>query len=306
MLKASLVTKQEMKKLLGTRRKDSCKNDYGHIFVLAGSPGMTGAATLASQAVMRVGAGLVTLGIPKTLNPILEVKLTEVMTLPLPETEDGKVSKNAYDEIIQFLDKRRVSTLIIGPGLSTSEETMQLVKKIIENVELPCVLDADGINAFKEESGTRENKWQIPELKTAKSKLVITPHPGELGRLINESVQNIQQDRVKYATSFAKENGVIVVLKGYQTVITNGIQVFINPTGNPGMATAGCGDVLAGIIGGLIAQLKDKSLLETAKLGVYLHGLAGDLAAQDKTEMGLIASDVLENIPLAIKKLRGK
>ncbi|MFH1239347.1 MAG: NAD(P)H-hydrate dehydratase [bacterium] len=305
-MKESLVSRNEMKKLLPTRRKETFKNDYGHILVLAGSPGMTGAAVLACQAAMRAGAGLVTLGIPASLNPILEVKLTEVMTLPLAETGEGKLAEKAVEKIFQFIEQRKVSTLIIGPGLSTAEETCLLVKEIIRDIQLPCVLDADGLNAFKDESARNEKRWTIPELKEAKARLILTPHPGELGRLINENPADIQEDRVKYAVNFAKENKTILVLKGYRTVITDGTNVFINPTGNPGMATAGCGDVLSGMIGGFIAQMGAESLLAATSLGVYLHGLAGDLAASEKTETALMAGDVLENIPAAIKKLKGR
>lgn len=309
MTKGSFITKKEIKKMLSKRDKNTCKNDYGHVFILAGSVGMTGAAVLASQAAMRIGAGLVTLGIPESLNSIVEMKLTEVMTLPLPQTKEGNVDKNAYNKILQFIEKRKVSSLIVGPGLSCGQQTVRLVKKIIQNIELPCILDADGINALEGQTQystsvfNRTQTWQIPELNKAKATIIMTPHPGELGRLINESSRNIQKDRIRYATRFAQKNDVIVVLKGYQTIITNGIRTFVNPTGNPGMATAGCGDVLTGMIGGLINQVEGKNLLKAAILGVYLHGLAGDLAARDKTEPGLIATDILERIPQAIKKV---
>jgi len=309
MAKESFITKKEIKKMLSKRRKNSCKNDYGHIFILAGSVGMTGAAVLASQAAMRIGAGLVTLGIPESLNEIVDVKLTEVMTLPLPETKEGNVDKSAYNKIFQFIEKRKVASLIVGPGLSCGQQTVKLVKKIIQNIELPCVLDADGINALRKQPQhstsvfNRTQTWQIPELNKAKANIIMTPHPGELGRLINESPRSIQKDRIKYATCFAKENEVIVALKGYQTIITDGSKIFVNPTGNPGMATAGCGDVLTGMIGGLINQVEGKNLLKATISGVYLHGLAGDMAVRDKTEMGLIATDVLEKIPEAIKKV---
>jgi ADP-dependent NAD(P)H-hydrate dehydratase / NAD(P)H-hydrate epimerase len=305
-MKESLLTAGTMSKLIPKRPKDSFKSNYGHILVLAGSPGLTGAAALTCQAAMRAGAGLVTLGIPQSLNHILEIKLTEVMTLPLVQTEEGCLAEKAADRIFKFIEGKKVSALVIGPGLSTSTGTARLVKRIIGNIQLPCVLDADGINIFQENSGTKGLRWKVDEIKESKARLILTPHPGELGRLINEMPRNIQRDRVKYAVNTARENGVIVVLKGYRSVITDGTKVFINPTGNPGMATAGCGDVLTGLIGSLISQLKDKNLLDAARLGVYLHGLAGDLAAGDKTEMSLIAGDIVENITKAIKKLGGR
>ncbi|MFH1784470.1 MAG: NAD(P)H-hydrate dehydratase [bacterium] len=309
MAKEKTTTRHYIKTIVTKRKKDTNKSHYGHVLVIAGSRGLSGAAVLASQASLRAGAGLVTLGVPEDLTATVEAKSTEVMTLPLEQTKNGSIDTNAYNVITRFIEQRKISTLVVGPGLSQDERTKRLVKKIIQTVELPCVLDADAINALTTpnihgmHSLSRPKVLEIPELIKAKANIIITPHPGELGRLLGVSSRAIQQDRVRYALGFARSNGVVIVLKGHRTLITDGMSMFVNPTGNPGMATAGCGDVLAGIIAGLIAQVQGKSLLRAAVMGAYLHGMAADIAVKDKTEMGLIATDILNYMPRAMKKL---
>ncbi|MCM8779048.1 MAG: NAD(P)H-hydrate dehydratase [Candidatus Omnitrophica bacterium] len=276
--------------LLPYRKSDTHKGDYGHVFVLAGSRGLTGAATLCSLAALRVGAGLVTLGIPESLNPILEVKLTEVMTFPLPETKEASLSFKAKGKVLDFLKK--CDCVVIGPGLSRNQETQRLVRFLLKRIALPIVLDADGINALV----------GYPEiLKEIKTDLILTPHIGEFFRISGISTEEIKKDKISVVKNFLKNYNIVLVLKGYQTIVAQQGKIYVNKTGNPGMATAGSGDVLTGMMGGFLAQ--KISPFESAKIAVYLHGLAGDLAKEEKTEYGLIASDILDNIPKAIKKL---
>lgn len=284
------ITKEEIKKLLPKRPKDAYKNMFGHVLVLAGSAGLTGAAVLASHAALRIGAGLVTLGIPKTLNAIVAVKLTEVMTKPLAETDEQTLSLKALDAINNLIQLRAINVVVIGPGLSTHPETVELVRSIVSSSKVPLVIDADGINALV---------GKLDLIKNAKSSIIFTPHAGELGRLIAQHATDIKKAGVKYPVQFSRETGAGCILKGYHTIVTNGDGVFINNTGNPGMATAGSGDVLSGMVGGLVAQGLD--VFAAAKAAVYIHGLAGDLAVKETTEMGLIASDIIRAIPEALK-----
>jgi len=247
---------------------------------------------MTSLSALRVGAGLVTLATPKSLNEIFESKLTEVMTLPLPETDDLTISDKAEEIIYQILPKMAV--IAIGPGLSIHPETTRVVRHLVKRSEIPMVIDADGINALI---------GHLDILKEAKAPLILTPHPGEMARLLGITPKDIQKDRIGIAQRFAKENRVFLVLKGARTIISDPHgDIFINPTGNPGMATAGTGDVLTGMISGLIAQGMEP--LTAAKTGVYLHGLTGDISAEEFGEMGMIAGDMIERIPKAIKSLK--
>ena len=275
----------------------SHKGSYGRVLVVAGSTGMTGAAALASEAALRAGAGLVTLAIPKHLNPILEGLLPEVMTLPLPETDAGSLAASATAPILEFAEKTK-SILAIGPGLSQHPETVSLVHQLIrenreQRVDLRMVIDADGLNALAQDRET---------LSRLNSEAVLTPHPGEMARLTNTAVPTLEADRIGTAQQFASEQGVTLVFKGAPTVTSNpNGNLWINSTGNPGMATGGMGDVLTGVIAGLMAQgIPSES---AAALGVYLHGLSGDIAAERFGRHGLIASDVLKTVPEAIFSL---
>ncbi|MBI1927895.1 NAD(P)H-hydrate dehydratase [Candidatus Poribacteria bacterium] len=277
-------------RLILPRPRHSHKGTYGRVFVVAGSTGMTGAAALSSEAALRVGAGLVTLGMPKSLNPILEVKLTEVMTLPLPETAEGSLASEAKSQILEFAERTN-SVFAIGPGLSQHPETVALIHSLLRESRSPTVIDADGLNALAKSKGL---------LSSLPPQTVLTPHPGEMTRLVGGTVAELERDRIGIAQRFAQEHGVTLVLKGVPTVIANGNgEIWMNSTGNPGMATAGMGDVLTGIIVGLMAQGVPSD--DAAVLGVYLHGLAGDIAAQLTGMHGLMAGDVLKAVPEAIE-----
>jgi ADP-dependent NAD(P)H-hydrate dehydratase / NAD(P)H-hydrate epimerase len=289
-MKEKFITREEIKKLLPKRAKDTYKYVYGHVLVLAGSVGMTGAAALTGEAAIRSGAGLVTLGIPKSLNQVMAVKLTEVMTKPLAETDEQTLSLKALDSINNIMQLRQINVAVIGPGLSTHPETVELVRSFIATSKIPLVVDADALNALV-------GKLEI--LKAARGPIVVTPHAGELGRLIAVHATEIKNAREKFPLMFSRDMGVVCVLKGYHTIITDGTKVAVNDTGNPGMATAGSGDVLSGLLGGLIAQGLEP--MDAAKAAVYIHGLAGDLAIKETTEMGLIASDIIKAIPQALK-----
>jgi len=280
---------------LSKRKPDSHKGDFGHIFILAGSLGMSGAAVLAASsagAALRSGAGLVTVGVPRSILSIVAGFQPELMTIPLPENKNGSLSKQALSLINKFLKK--VDLLLIGPGLAGSIQTQQLVRKLIFNTKQKMVVDADGLNALV---GHMKNLRKI----TSKKEIIFTPHAGELGRLMECSAKEIQCNREKIAKQFAKNHKVVTVLKGCKTVVAGPDgKVYINYTGNSGMSTAGSGDVLSGIIAAFFAQ--GLNGFDAAKYGVYIHGLAGDLAAKEKTQLGLIASDIIEFLPEALKR----
>ena len=281
--------------LLLHRNLKANKADYGHVFILAGSRRFSGAAALCAEAAMRSGVGLVTLGIPKSLNsPMIKIKPKEVMTLPLPETDEGALSLKAFKKIKEFIKK--IDILIIGPGLGRDKSTQSLVRKVISKIDKPTVIDADGLNALV----GHLNILRAHELTSSRAK-ILTPHPGEMARLLGTSAKKVQARRKEIAKKFAKDYRVTLVLKGYQTAVSDYKgNLYINKTGNPGMSTAGSGDVLTGIIGAFLGQ--GLSAFEAAKYAVYLHGLAGDLAAKEKTQISLIASDIIAKIPEAIKK----
>jgi len=278
-------------KRLPKRRNSTHKGDYGHVLVLAGSRGLTGAAYLTSQAALLSGSGLVTLGIPESLNAVMARKLTEVMTLPLPETREATLSPLAYSKIAKFI--KRVDAVAIGPGLSRNAGTVKLVQRLTKGLRKQFVLDADGINAFIGKKNL---------LKKA-ARAVITPHPGELGGLLGKKTSEIQKNRLILAKTFANEYNKILVLKGNKTVVAQPDgKCYINTTGNPGMASGGTGDVLTGIIVSLIGQ--GIELFRAASLGVYVHGLAGDLAVKEKGQISLIATDLLKKLPEAFRKIQ--
>ena len=296
-IKVNWTTTTQASRWVPSRPPASHKGTYGRVLVVAGSTGMTGAAALASEAALRAGAGLVTLATPKHLNPILEGLLPEVMTLPLPETDAGSLSVSATSAILEFAEKTK-SVLAIGPGLSQHPDTVLLVHQLVrENREqalnLRMVVDADGLNALSQAS-------EIISLLDREA--ILTPHPGEMSRLTSSSVPSLEADRIRTAQQFASEHDLTLVFKGAPTVtgLANG-DVWINSTGNSGMATGGMGDVLTGIIAGLMAQ--GVSSERAAALGVYIHGLAGDMTAEVFGMHGLIASDVLKAVPRAISSL---
>ncbi len=286
-----LLEGAEFLPLLLPRDRASHKGQFGHLLVLAGSAGKTGAASMVCQAALRVGTGLITLGIPESLNSILEVKLTEPMTELLPETKERTLSLAGQGRILELCARK--SALAIGPGLSTNAETVRLVQKLIRSTDLPCVIDADGLNALA---------GKLDSLRKGSNHFVLTPHPGEMARMLGTSVQEVENDRIQTARDFAQKYGVTLVLKGARSLVASqGGDVFINPTGNPGMASGGMGDVLTGMIGGFLAQ--GLTPLEAAKMGVYLHGLTGDYVARRKGERGLTAMDLVEDAPQVLNAL---
>jgi len=284
----SLIEKKEIAACFSPRDFQSHKGSFGHLLVIAGSTGKTGAACLCANAAMRCGTGLVTLGIAKSLNNSIEPQVIEPMTHPLPEKEKGLLSDNCFDEIQTLLKGKQA--LAIGPGLGIRKGTKKLIHKLIQNSDVPMVIDADAINCIA----------QNPEmLKKKKASAILTPHPGEMARLCNISTSEIQADRIGISSEFAKNHDVILVLKGAQTVVSfpDG-RSFICPTGNPGMASGGMGDVLTGIIAGFYAQGFSP---ENASLaGVYIHGLSADILARDMGDFGFVATDMIQMIPKTI------
>jgi ADP-dependent NAD(P)H-hydrate dehydratase / NAD(P)H-hydrate epimerase len=277
--------------LLRKRDRNSHKGNYGHVLMIAGSVGKTGAAALSSDAALRIGAGLVTLGIPASLNPIMEVKLTEVMTEPLAETDTQTLSTKSLPRIQELTEGKKV--LALGPGISTHPETIAVVHHIIRNCRIPLIVDADGINILGK---------KLSVLHEVQCPIVLTPHPGEMARLTGISIEEVQGDRIGVAKKFAQEYGVVLVLKGARTIIAepNG-NIYINSTGNPGMASGGTGDVLTGMIAGLIAQ--GYTISEASRLGVFLHGYIADQITEQRGEAGLTATDIINRIPLTLKEV---
>lgn len=287
--KTFLVSTADVQKRLPRRPLDAHKHSVGKIFVLAGSKGLTGAAAMTSTAAMRAGAGAVVLGTPRSVYNILARKLTEVMTEPLDDTDQGTVGLKALETIQKYIDWSDVT--IIGPGLGRHAETRSLLLTLLNNGRKPFLLDADGLNALAGNTNALRRKDRD---------IIITPHSGELARLIGRPAQQIDKDRVNVARTSAKELGVTVVLKGAPTVTgaTGGI-VCVNSTGNAGLATAGTGDVLAGIIGTFWAQKMPP--FEAAYAGVFIHGLAGDFAKKHFGERSMMAMDVVDNISGALQ-----
>ena len=287
------LTESEAAELVPKRSYNVHKGTAGRVFVLAGSVGMTGASALSSMAALRVGAGLVTAGCPASLNDILEIKLTEAMTLPLAEVRKKRcLSLRALGMVRQAAEKADV--IAIGPGIGVYHETSELVRRFLGGFTGRVILDADGLNAYKGKSDM---------LSETPCEMVLTPHPGELAGIMEITIGEIVDNPVNAAKVAAEATGKIVLLKGAPTVIAGSDgKLWINPTGNEGMATAGMGDVLTGVIAGLAAQ--GLTLFDAALLGAYIHGRAGDLAADIEGIHGLIAGDVLELLPQAIIDLK--
>ncbi len=274
------ITAETVRHLLPARPEDGHKGTFGHVFVLGGSRGFTGAAKLAAVAASRSGAGLVTVGVPSSLADIIATSTTECMTLPLPATAAESLAGAALAPALEFAATKQAVAL--GPGISQNPGTHEFVVEFVRRCPAPTVIDADGLNCL----GT------LPEvLLEAAGPRILTPHPGEMARLTGQPISAIQEQRETAAAQFAERYRCVVVLKGQGTVVADGqAPPHINTTGNSGMATGGTGDVLTGLIGGLLAQ--SMTGMNAARLGVYLHGLAGDIAAERKTARALIASDV--------------
>lgn len=291
-LSVHLAETPDVKAIIPDRPADSHKWSCGHVACISGSTGLTGAATLTSTSALRAGAGLVTLAIPRSLNAIMEVKLTEVMTLPVEETPQGSFSMQALDSLRTLVG--RANCVALGPGLSQNQETAELVRTLVGVLDRPCVLDADGINAFAGRSDC---------LRGLAFPLVVTPHAGEAARLFGVDKSEITKRPIEFAAERARDLGLVLVLKGAPTIIAGPDgEVFINPTGNQGLSTAGSGDVLTGIIAGLIAQ--GAPHLDAAYAGAFIHGYCADLLTRQEG-VRFLAGDVARQIPHAIQGVLG-
>ncbi len=264
------------------RKPDTDKSHYGHVFVLAGSRDFPVASVLASLAALRAGSGLVTLGTTKSLQYVMLRDMPEVMRIGLSETPTGSISAQSLEEILKCVEERGVTSVLIGPGLSRGPGTCNLVQKLVQNLQLPVVLDADGLNSFK-------GKEQL--LKNHKASLVLTPHKKEFERLFAKKLPDEMSQKASLAKSLSKLYHVVLVLKGHQTLVVEGDRVYKNTTGNAGMASGGTGDVLGGVIAAFMAQ--GLSPFDASMWGVYWHGKAGDSAVKKTGELGLTATDIL-------------
>jgi NAD(P)H-hydrate epimerase len=289
-IELNYLTPSEATTMLPFRAPDANKGDLGKLFVLVGSEGYTGAAAMTAEAGLRSGTGLVILGCPSGLNDILEIKLTEVITKPLPEVRKRRCfalrGLGEVREMVKWAD-----AVAVGPGIGTYHETRDLIFRLLSQLDKPAVFDADALNILAKD---------MDQLRGHSAPLVISPHPGEMSRLTGKSIEQIQRNRINVALEFAQEFNLVCILKGAPSVIAapNG-QAWINPTGNDGMATAGSGDVLTGLIGGFLAQgMLD---IDAAVLGCYVHGLAGDLARDQLGPRGMIAGDILKMVPEGLK-----
>jgi NAD(P)H-hydrate epimerase len=293
----SLACRDDFAWVARPRKPDSHKGNFGHVLILAGSVGKTGAAALAAKAALRAGAGLVTVATAASALPIIASLGMEYMTEPLPETEAGTISLRALEQgrLEKLLEGK--SVLAIGPGIGSVPETAELVRSLVNHRRVPVVLDADGLNAFAGRMDSFRSGGDLPDA-------VLTPHPGEMSRLAGLGTTEIQTHRVERAREFAQKHQVNLVLKGFRTLTAapDG-KVWVNPTGNPGMATAGTGDVLTGLIAGLVAQYRDRPMSEVAAAAVYLHGSAGDLVEKELGQASLIAGDLIEALPGAYRLL---
>jgi NAD(P)H-hydrate epimerase len=287
----TLLTQEDMGALVRPRRHAAHKGDFGHLLVLAGARGKSGAALLCGGAALRMGTGLVTLGGPDSLNAIFSSVLIEAMTVPLPELPDGSfcLDENAISQAM-----KGKTAIAFGPGVGVSVDTLGLTRWLLNNSEVPLVIDADGLNCLASD---------LSMLRNARAPVVLTPHPGEMARLLDISNAEVQTNRLVHARSFASQHGCFLVLKGANTVIAapDG-RSWINATGNPGMASGGMGDVLTGIVSGLLAQGYPPE--EACCLGVFLHGYAGDMSAEEKGEAGILARDLIERLPAGLRALR--
>jgi len=298
----NLVDECQIRRTLPQRARDSHKGTFGHVYIVAGSKGKSGAAFMAGIAALSSGAGLATLWVPGSIQRDFAGKFPELMTESLPETEEGTSDHEGAGKVLK--QSKNIESLVIGPGLTTHPSTQKLVEDLVQHSPVPVVLDADGVNAFPAPAKPFKNRWKQP--------IVITPHPGEMARLTGKKTAEVQDRRLETACKCAMQLHCYVILKGFQTILaTPEGYIYINRTGNPGMATGGTGDVLAGMVGRFAAgwNLKRKSsgcpeLSDFLCAAVYLHGLAGDLAAEAEDEESLVATDLLYYLPQAFKKVR--
>jgi len=288
-----LLTRERMRELVPARAADSHKGDFGRVLVIAGSLGRSGAAHLAATGALRSGAGLVTIATPRSCLPIVAAMAPEYMTEPLDETPSGTIDYAALDRVLEI----KADVIAVGPGLGQAPGTAAFVQGLLERAGVPLVIDADALNAFAGEPDRLMGRDGVD--------VIITPHPGEMARLLNISVEAVQHDRLQHATAFAANHRVHVVLKGHRTIIAGpDNRAFVNLTGNSGMATGGTGDLLTGMIAAWFAQLLDAEA--ACKLAVYLHGTAGDLAEADEGEVALVAGDIAARLGDAVLELTAR
>ncbi|MBI2683657.1 MAG: NAD(P)H-hydrate dehydratase [Acidobacteriales bacterium] len=286
-----VIEPDDFRALLAPRRPDANKGAYGHVLVVGGSLGKAGAAAMAGMASLRIGAGLVTVATPRSQLPLVAGFAPELMTEPLVENANGAINILALEKLRELTDGKNV--IACGMGASRDAEAGQFIRTMVDRTNQPLVLDADGLNAFSQ---------HLPYLHGMLRPLILTPHPGEMARLAGVTRDQVQADRAAVARKFAQEHKCIVVLKGHRTLVaTPDGQVWVNTTGNPGMATGGTGDILTGMIAGLLAQ-SPQAVLACVLAGVYLHGLSGDIAREEMGEMSLTATDLLLALPHAIRQ----
>ena len=288
-IKLALITKESIARIFAPRVKDANKGKYGHVLIIAGSRGKSGAAAMSGLAALRAGAGLVTVACPESALASVAAHSPELMTEPLAETATGSLARKSFDQIRKLAETRTLSA--IGPGIGTEDETRAVVLEVFGQLDKPVIVDADGLNCLgKTAKGTGPLR-------------VLTPHPGEMSRLSGFTIPEIQNDRTGHARTFAAERNVTLVLKGEGTLIgfPDG-RVWINPTGSPSMATGGTGDILTGMVAGILAQFPDTPDMAIAA-AVYVHGLAGEIAARHLTEQSVIATDLLRFLPESIRAI---
>jgi NAD(P)H-hydrate epimerase len=294
-LQLNVITAPDLAGLIGPRAEDSNKGNYGHVLVVGGSVGRAGAAAMAGMAVLRAGGGLSTVATAKSALGAIASFHPELMTELLPETDAGTISRSAHQQIEALAKGKDV--IAIGTGISRDSQTAELVRALVTSLPSPMVVDADGLNAFEGHAAELDGK-------NKDGMLVITPHPGEMARLAGCSVADVQRDRLGTARAFAREHKLTVVLKGYRTLVVQPDgEAWVNTTGNPGMATGGTGDILTGIIAGMMAQHRQDAF-RAVLAAVHLHGLAGDVMKAIVGEHSMVATDLLQGLPVAYRVMR--
>ncbi len=292
----NLITQEDVSGFFLPRKKTTHKGNYGHVLIVGGGRGKIGAVKMAGMAALRAGVGLATLGVPEPYMNFVNIDNSELMSEPLAANKDGFFLPEAVGNVVDLLEK--LDLLVLGPGMGAEENTVRFVHDLIPVLDVPAIIDADGLNCIARDVGILARK-KVP--------LVLTPHPGEMARLMGCSTGDVQENREKFARDFACQHDVFLILKGFRTVLAEPSgQVWINPTGNPGMATAGAGDVLSGILGGFCARINHRNPHAwrlACMAAIYLHGLAGDLAAEAFTEDSIIARDLINHLHAAIQKL---
>jgi NAD(P)H-hydrate epimerase len=281
----------DVRPLFPPRELDAHKGRFGHLLVVAGSLGKTGAAVLAGRAALRSGVGLCTIAAPASQQPVVAAQAPEYMTEALPETAARSLSLESRDRILELA--RRMDAVALGPGLSLDPEAQELARVLIRELDQPMVVDADALSALA---------GHLDLLRHAAGPRALTPHPGEMARLLGVTIEAVQADRIELTRAFARAHGAAIALKGAHTVIAGPDgHVAINPTGNPGMAKGGSGDVLTGIVGALLAR--EIGPAAALQAGCYVHGLAADVAVRERGEYGMLASDIIEGVPAALRAL---